>query len=173
MLNFWIVPEINEESDACSRGAEIVHKLGAVTIVDGFGCLDFQNHLAVTEEIRFIFFPKLPALVFQFKRRLHNKWNISDLEFNLQTLLINVFQKPAALLPINFETSAKNLIGLRFKDQCHFSSFPCIPSIPWFAPILLQERSRLGIRHSEALGGTEQADEALAFLSFGGADEFA
>ena len=81
---------------------------------DGF---DFENDFIVTYEIRREGLNEGSTAILQGLRRFGEKRNSLQIEFNLQTLVIDRFEKATAFLLIDGKTRTDNGIAFFFPDQ--------------------------------------------------------
>ena len=91
---------------------------------------NLENNFIVTYEIRREGLNEGSTAILQGLRRFGEKRNSLQIEFNLQTLVINRFEKATAFLLIDSKTGADNGIAFFFPNQrsflcysCHFACF--------------------------------------------------
>ena len=114
--------EVDEQPDPEAGGAQVVHELGAVLIGEGADCLDFDDHLAETDEVRPVGLPERPALIAQANLVLGQELNASARQLQFQALLIHWFNKSAAFLLIDLETAPEDPVRFLFQNQFTHSS---------------------------------------------------
>ena len=90
---------------------------------DGF---DLDDDPIVANEVRGERLNKSAPAILQSLRRLRLKWNPVQLKLDLQTLVINRLEKPAALILVNGKTRADDGVALVFVYQLHICSFRAI-----------------------------------------------
>jgi len=103
-LEFRVVTEVDEQSKLDFRRFEIVLHLGSVLIRQVLHGLEFEDDLLVADEVRLVSSSQRSGLVVECQRLLRDERNSLEAQLNLDALLIDRFQKPAALFPVYIET---------------------------------------------------------------------
>src|SRR4030095_7818234 len=89
---------------------------------DGF---DFENDFVVAYEIGREGLNEGSTAILQGLRRFGEKRDSLQIEFNLQALVINRFEKAAAFVLIDAKARAENSIAFIFPDQRCFLCYSC------------------------------------------------
>jgi len=82
---------------------------------------DFHENLRMQNKIRFVFFGEKPSFVMNLQLRFGIERNPAVLQFNHQSFLVDIFQKPGAQLVINLEARTDHREDLFSIDQFHIS----------------------------------------------------
>jgi hypothetical protein len=81
--------------------AEIIQDFRAVLIAQMRDRFDFENYFFVANEIRVECLNQCAAAILQRLRWFRPKWNSLKFHLDLQALMIDRLEKPAALISIN------------------------------------------------------------------------
>ena len=81
------------------------------------GSFQLENNFAVANEIGLIRLQERASAIAQGQDWLRDGWDALMLELDLQTFLINWFEKPAALLVIYLEASANDRVTFFFVND--------------------------------------------------------
>ena len=95
---------------------------------------DFDDDLAVTNEIGGERLDKGTIAISEALRRLRKKWNSLQFKFDFQALVINRLEEAAALLFVNGKTRADDGVTFIFVDQFRRPFVSC-HSCVWWAKI--------------------------------------
>ncbi len=101
---------------------KVIKRLGGMVVYEVGTCFQLDNDLVITNEV--CFESLFDHTVFELNShwRLGHKWNSAFAKLNLQTLMVDGFQKATSQLVIDFETSANDLVTLVLKNQISHSS---------------------------------------------------
>jgi len=114
-FNLWVVAKIYKQPQIQLCSFQVIMDLGTMFITQIFYCLNFDNYLTETYEIRFIRLAQASAFILQCQFLLTFKRYTLKLKFNLKAFLINRLKKAASLFLIYFENSSPDLITFFFK----------------------------------------------------------
>ena len=109
------MPEVDQQPKPIPGGLEVIVDLSTVLICQFRDRLQFDDDLAETNKVRHIALLQAPAFVAQLQARLGTERNLDQTQFDLQTLLINGFEKPAPFLVVDLETSPDQRVTLGFE----------------------------------------------------------
>src|SRR5271157_1278641 len=123
--------KIDQESEPKSRAPQIVVNLGAMFVAQLRHRFDFEDDLPEAHEVRLVPMFQRPIFISQYKLSLWSERNSTKVEFDLQTLLINRFQKPRSLDLVDLKASPHDPITL-VRKQNHNPSFSIFPSVLFF-----------------------------------------
>ena len=113
----WIRPEVHKKPEARLRESEVVENLGAMLFAKLVNGLDFDNYLAMADEvgdIRLLYgtaFVEYPEFSFRLK------WYTAHGEFALQALLVHLFPEAVSELTVDLVDCAANGAALLFEHE--------------------------------------------------------
>jgi hypothetical protein len=125
-LDFGVMAEVDQEAELEVGRAEIVEDLSLVLFGKIFGRLEFDDDLAITDEIRNVAMLQRRPFVAEKEIVLRLIGDAASLKFEFEALLIHGFQKAGTHLTIDFEDCALQGVAFIAIDQIravHFVYF--------------------------------------------------
>ena len=96
-----VMADVHEQTELAIRCAEIIQDLRTVLVAQLRDRFDFKNYFFVANEIRTECLNQCTAAILQRLRWLRQKWNSLEFQLDLEALMINRLEKPAALISVN------------------------------------------------------------------------
>jgi hypothetical protein len=115
--------EVHQQTELAAGCTEIIQDLRAVLIAQLRDRLDFEDYFFVANEIRVECLNQCAAAILQRLRWFRPKWNSLKFQLDLQALMINRLEKPAALISINGKAGPDDRVAFIFLNQFCFFLF--------------------------------------------------
>jgi hypothetical protein len=100
-----------------SRRVEITDHLCSMSVAQAFDCLDLQDDLVISNEVRDEFLFEQSAFVTQRQLDMWCAWQLPDAQLKLQALLVNRLKKARTFLAIHLEAGTHDMITLLLVDD--------------------------------------------------------
>src|SRR5438132_3723953 len=101
--SFALVAEVNEQAKAKAGGFQVVMDLGTMLVGHLGDSLDLDDDLAEAEEVGVVVPFQGPPFVGEFKFGLWLEGDASQSQLDLQTFLVDCFQKATTSVLVHFE----------------------------------------------------------------------
>lgn len=110
---------------------EVINVLAFGAVYAEVNRLDLENYFLIAYKIRLECLNQCAAAVLQCLRWFRQKWNSLKFELDLQTLMINRLEKPAALISINGKARPDDRVAVIFVNQFCFFFLSCHWCVSW------------------------------------------
>jgi hypothetical protein len=117
ILEFGMVPEVDEEAEFATGGVEVVQYLSAVLVNERRHGFEFYENVAEADQVRGIALFERATFVGKADLFLRFEGDASEHQLNLQALLVDCFEEPTALFLVHFEAGSDDVVALFFVDD--------------------------------------------------------
>ena len=126
-----VMAEVHEQTQLAIRCAEIIQDLRTVLVSQLRDRFDFKKYFFVANEIRTECLNQCTAAILQRLRWLRQKWNSLEFQLDLEALMINLLEKPAALILVNGKARPEDRVAFIFVNQFCFFFFSRHWCVSW------------------------------------------